>query len=66
MHLGVRKMHYRIFLTESSEELLRENEVTGVVYKVGCGSFSFVFIGDSKRSWNSRGQSTSLAQEETK
>ena len=31
------------------------NQVTGTVYKVACKSCSFVYIGESKRSWKSRG-----------
>ena len=29
--------------------------MTGIAYKVKCRSCSFVYIGESKRSWNSRG-----------
>jgi hypothetical protein len=32
-----------------------ENQMTEIVYKVKRRSCSFVYIGESKRSWNSRG-----------
>lgn len=32
-----------------------QNQVKGIVYKVRCKSCSFVYVGESKRSWNSRG-----------
>ena len=32
-----------------------ENQVKGIVYKVQCRSCSFNYIGESKRSWSSRG-----------
>jgi len=37
------------------KERPHENQVTGIVYKVECKSCPFVYIGESKRSWNSRG-----------
>ncbi|XP_068739316.1 uncharacterized protein [Montipora capricornis] len=40
---------------KKSKERPSESKVTGIVYKVKCGSYPFVYIGESKRSWNSRG-----------
>ena len=38
-----------------TKEWLHENQVTGIVYKVECKLCPFVYIGESKRYWNSRG-----------
>ena len=48
------KNHKRLSLREQTH-LVIKNQVTGIFYKVECKTCTIVYIGESKRSWNSLG-----------